>query len=176
MRSGYAPKGEVLHVLAALTPENRLACEVSLATGLRINDVLSLKPKKIKKGRFTVHEEKTGKTKFVRLPVDLQKRCIAASGQHYVFEGRIDGKKHRTRQAVFKDLKRAATLFGCKAHISPHSMRKVYAVEQYAKYGDLKKVKKLHNHNDEAVTMIYALADIIDKKKNFRKLRKSEKA
>lgn len=167
MRSEYAPKGEVIHILAALQPLNRLACEISLFTGLRINDVLALKTEQVSKGRFTVREEKTGKTRLVYLPKELQARALACSGQHYVFEGRLNGKKHRTRQAVFKDLRRAADLFRIKNHISPHSMRKIYAVEEYRKYGNLKKVQRLLNHSDEAVTMLYALADRLGKRKNF---------
>lgn len=167
MRSEYAPKGEIIHILAALQPLNRLACEISLFTGLRINDVLALKTEQVSKGRFTVREEKTGKTRLVYLPKELQARALACSGQHYVFEGRLNGKKHRTRQAVFKDLRRAADLFRIKNHISPHSMRKIYAVEEYRKYGNLKKVQRLLNHSDEAVTMLYALADRLGKRKNF---------
>jgi len=53
MRSEWAPKGELEHILAGLSPENRLACEISLSTGLRINDVLALTPAKVKKQRFT---------------------------------------------------------------------------------------------------------------------------
>ena len=161
----------MLHILAALYPENRLALEISLATGLRINDVLALKPSKIIKGRFSVREEKTGKTKSVRLPVDLQKRALECSGQHFVFEGRLNGKKHRTRQAVFKDLKRVAKLFNLKLNITPHSMRKIYAVEEYNKTGSLTKVQRLLNHDNEAVTMLYALSDQLDKRKNFKKLK-----
>lgn len=167
MRSEYAPKGEVLHILAALKPQNRLACEISLFTGLRINDVLSIKTEQARKGRFTVREQKTGKTRLVYLPKELQALALACAGQHYVFEGRLNGRKHRTRQAVFKDLRRAADLFGIKKHISPHSLRKIYAVEEYAKYGSLKKVQKLLNHSDEAVTMLYALADRLGKRRNF---------
>ena len=170
MRSAWLPKGEILHILAALSPENRLACEISLATGLRVNDVLALKPEKVKKGRFTIREEKTGKTRFVRLPKELVDRAIACSGQHYVFEGRLNGRKHRTRQAVFKDLKKAQANFGIKANLCPHSLRKIYAVEQFEKSGcNLKKVQKLLNHDSEAVTMLYAMANIIDKRKNFKK-------
>lgn len=167
MRSEYAPKGEIIHILASLQPLNRLACEISLFTGLRINDVLALKTSQVQKGRFTVREEKTGKTRLVYLPKELQARALACSGQHFVFEGRLNGKKHRTRQAVFKDLRRSADLFRLKSHISPHSMRKIYAVEEYKKYGNLKKVQKLLNHNDEAVTMLYALADRLGKRRNF---------
>lgn len=43
MKSGYIPKGEAQHILAALQPANRLALELSLHTGLRIGDVLDLK-------------------------------------------------------------------------------------------------------------------------------------
>ena len=172
MRSEYAPKGEIVHLLAALMPENRLACEISLATGLRINDVLSLKTEAVKKRRFTVREEKTGKTKAVYLPADLQARALACSGQHFVFEGRLNGKQHRTRQAVFKDLRRVSNAFLIKKHISPHSLRKIYAVEEYKKYGDLQRVKKLLNHNSEAVTMLYAFANELSKRKSFTKSRK----
>lgn len=172
MRSEWAPKGEILHILAALTPQNRLACEVSLCTGLRINDVLALKPQQVAKGRFTVREEKTGKTRLVRLPKELRDRCVQNSGQHFVFEGRLNGRQHRTRQAVFKDLNRVARLFGTKKHITPHSLRKVYAVEEYAKHGDLKRVQKLLNHSSEAVTMLYAMANVVHTRK-FTKSRKS---
>lgn len=168
MRSDWIPKGEMVHILASLQPENRLACEVSLATGLRINDVLAMTPSKVRKQRFTVREEKTGKTKTIRLPKELLNRCLACAGQHYVFEGRIDGRKHRTRQAVFKDLKKSAKLFGLKENITPHSMRKAYAVDEYEKSGcNLKKVQKLLNHDSEAVTMLYAMANIVGKKKRF---------
>lgn len=167
MRSEYMPRGEIVHLLAALQPKNRLACEISLFTGLRINDVLALKTEHAQKGRFTVREEKTGKTRTVRLPADLQRRALNCAGQHFVFEGRLNGRKHRTRQAVFKDLRRVARLFGVREHISPHSLRKVFAVEEYSKYGDLARVKKLLNHNEEAVTVLYAMADRICRRKTF---------
>lgn len=168
MRSEWIPKGEFEHILAGLMPENRLACEVSLITGLRINDVLALTPEKVRKQRFTVREEKTGKTKFVRLPKEIVNRCLACAGQHYIFEHRINGRKHRTRQAVYKDLRRVADLFKVKQNITPHTARKVYAVEEFeSSGGNLKKVKKLLNHSNEAVTMIYAMANVLSKKKNF---------
>ena len=165
MRSEWVPKGECQHVLAALMPENRLACELSLATGLRINDVLSLKTEQLKNQRFTIKEQKTGKTRSVYIPADLYRRILAVSGKIYVFEHRLDGKKHRTRQAVFKDLKRAAAAFRVSENVTPHSLRKIYAVCEYEKNHDLKRVQKLLNHADEAVTMIYAMANIVRRRK-----------
>lgn len=167
MRSEWKPKGELEHILSALMPENRLALELSMITGLRINDVLALKPEQVKKKRFTIREEKTGKTRRVYIPKEYLDRCIAVSGQHYVFEHRLNGREHRTRQAVFKDLKKVCRLFRVKENIAPHSMRKAYAVEEFKRHGDLKKVQKLLNHSNEAVTMVYAFADVLERRKKF---------
>lgn len=170
MRSEWIPKGDFEHILSALTPENRLACEVSLATGLRIGDVLALTPDKVRKQRFTIHEQKTGKSRTIRLSNDLVSRCLACSGQHYIFEHRINGRNHRTRQAVFKDLKRVSKLFGVHKNITPHTARKVFAVEEFEQSGgNLQRVKQLLNHSDEAVTMLYAMANIVGKRRNFCK-------
>ena len=106
-----------------------------------------------------MQESKTGKRRVVRLTKDLKERCAAFSGSLYVFPGRLDGRKPRSRQAVWKDLKRVARLMRLDVNLTPHSMRKVYAVEQYHKDGDLKRVQRLLNHSSEAVTMIYAMAD-----------------
>lgn len=161
MRSGYIVREELSHVLGALMPANRLICEISAATGLRVGDVLALKTEQVESGRrFSVHEQKTGKVRRVYLPEDLHKRALRMAGHRYVFEGRLDGRAHRTRQAVYKDLMRAAGLFRLKEHISPHTCRKVWAVNAYkASGGDLKRVQKLLNHESEAVTIIYAMAD-----------------
>ena len=147
------------HVLAALMPANRLAIQVSLATGLRIGDVLEIKTQDLVKGCRTVREGKTGKARRVRLPKQLQEEIMCQCGHIYAFPGRSDGKRHRTRQTVYKDIRRAADAFRLRAHISCHTARKCFAVEQYHKYHDSKQVQKLLNHSNEAVTLIYIMAD-----------------
>lgn len=143
---------------------NRLAILTSLCTGLRIGDVLALKSSDLLKERFTVKEEKTGKSRRIRLPKQLRDDLLKQAGRYYVFEHRCDPKKHRTRQAVNKDIKRACELFRVKhLNISPHSARKIYAVKQYRKSCDIKRVQALLNHSNESVTLIYALADELSK-------------
>lgn len=160
IRSDYINIDSFNHILSALMPENRLALLVSLSTGLRIDDVLHLKSEKLLKERFTVKEMKTGKAKRVRLPKALRDELLKRSGRFYVFENRLDPKKPRTRQAVFKDLKRACELFRVKGvNLSPHSARKIYSVEQFGRLGSVKKVQELLNHSNEAVTMLYAMSD-----------------
>ena len=86
----------------------------------------------------------------------------AQAGRLWVFEGGRDWRKHRTRQAVYKDLMRAARLFRVRlggAHIGTHTARKIYAVERYHRTGSIEAVRQLLGHEREAVTMLYALAD-----------------
>ena len=93
---------------------------------------------------------------------------LKIAGRYYCFEHRINPKKHRTRQAVFKDLRRSAKAFRVSAHVSTHSLRKIYAVDYFKRNGNLKKVQKLLNHSSEAVTMLYAMADKIKSPKKPR--------
>lgn len=46
-----------------------------------------------------------------------------------------------------------------KENLGPHSARKIFAVDLYHRTGDLEAVRKALNHTDQAVTMLYALAD-----------------
>ena len=70
---------------------------------------------------------------------------------------------------MWKDLKRAAALFRVKENITPHSARKEFAVEEYQRSGqDLQRIKRLLNHRSEAVTMLYAMANVTRKKRDFK--------
>ena len=162
MKADYCEKNFFMIVLLALTLENRLAVLVSLYTGLRISDVLNLKTEQIRKQRFSVRELKTGKVRHIRLSNELLDDLLAISGKIYVFSNRMDYRKPRTRQAVYKDLKRACELLRISKtmKITPHTARKIYAVNlRYDDKMDLKKIQGLLNHSSEAVTMIYAMAD-----------------
>lgn len=170
MRAGWLRTPELEHVLAALMPGNRLVLEVCLSTGLRVSDALGLKTAALEKaakgnGRLTVRELKTGKNRRVRIPMELLYRCMDCAGRVYVFEGRFDRLRHRTRQAVWKDLHRAARLFRLDVHVSPHSTRKAWAVDEYHRTGSLRRVQAEMNHSDPAITALYAMADSLEKRK-----------
>ena len=168
MRADWVDPAVLEHILAALTPENELVMRVALATGLRVGDVLSIKTSQIVRGRrFTVREQKTGKTRRVYIPEFLYTGMLRTMGRYYVFEGRTDPRKPRTRQAVWKDLRRAAKLFRISeaVTISPHTARKVYAVDAYQRSGSAAAVQRMLNHGDEAVTMLYIMADEVTRRK-----------
>lgn len=162
--------GDIMsHVLAALTPENRLAITVSLLTGLRIGDVLSIRTRQLRQESFVVVEEKTLKRRAVRLPFKLRSEIMCYAGKVYAFPHRTDPLKHRTRQAVYKDIVRAAKAFRCRGTISCHTARKIYAVSEYKKDFSAARVRRLLNHSSEAVTMIYAIADELTERKLKKK-------
>ena len=157
MTAEYLVNKEMEHVFAALMPENRLVCRVCVATGLRVGDVVELRTEQLAQ-QFWITEKKTGKRRRVNLKADLLTDLKAHAGKEWVFPGR-DAKKHRTRQAVWRDVKRAAKAFRLPQNVSVHSLRKVYACDLLNNSkGDMKRVQKALNHSDAATTMIYVMA------------------
>ena len=168
MKTEYLLHREVEHVLAALMPVNRVVMRVCIHTGLRVGDVLALRTDQIAP-RFWVTEQKTKKRRIVGLPADLLADMRKIAGKKYVFEHSNNPERHRTRQAVWKDVKRAARAFRLPQNVAPHSARKVYAVDLLAKYGDIAKVQRALNHSGPSVTMIYAMADQLYRQKYHKK-------
>lgn len=165
MRSEWIDEATLDLVLAAMMPGNALAMEVSIATGLRIDDVLSLKTETVQRtARPYVRDSKTGKMHRIYIPTELRARMLAQAGRVYIWEHRTDWTRHRTRQAVYKDVRHAAAVFErtgrLRAHVSPHSGRKVAAVRAY-KRGGLSAAAALLNHDEghPLVTLLYALSD-----------------
>lgn len=159
MKTDYLLHREADRVLAALTPVNRAACKVALHTGLRIGDVLKLRLDQLKPV-FSVVEAKTGKRRRVGLTAELlaEVRQFSRHPHIWAFPGR-DSSKPLTRQAVWKDVKRAGRAFRLPQNVAPHSFRKIYAVDLLAKYGDVKRVQRALNHRDAVTTYIYAMSD-----------------
>ena len=165
MRSEWVEDDTMRLILAAMMPANALAVECSLYTGLRIDDVLALKTEKVRRtARPYVRDSKTGKTHRIYLPAELRERMLAQAGRVWVWEHRLDWRLHRTRQAVHKDMKQAAQVYKrsgrLRAHVSPHSARKVAAVKAYKKGGlEAAQALLVHDTGHPTVTLIYALAD-----------------
>lgn len=145
-------------MFAALTPANRLVCRVCVSTGLRVGDVVALRTDQIGR-QFWITEAKTGKRRRVNLTDDLLNQLRAQAGREWVFQGSRSSSKHRTRQAVWYDVKRAAKAFRLPQNVAPHSLRKVYAVDLLKRCkGNVGRVKRALNHSDMATTMIYVMA------------------
>lgn len=167
-RSSWVSDDVMGLILAAMLPENRLAVEVSLATGLRISDVLALKTEVVKRTqRPYVTDSKTGKTHRVYLPAELRQRMLQQAGKVWVWPGRLKPlEEHRTRQAVYKDMRQAVQVMRRAQHVqrgqnvSPHSARKCAAVRVYHRGGyDAAAALLQHDQEHPLVTLLYALSD-----------------
>lgn len=163
VRTDYIDGQELELVLALLMPQNRLICQLAISTGLRIGDVCSLRTEQLIQ-RPTITEAKTGKSRRIYIPADLLRRIKAQAGDAWAFPGAKEGQ-HKTRQAVWADIKRAAKACRCPQNIGPHTLRKVYAVRRFQATGDLGAVQKALNHDDVGVTMLYAMADHLSRQK-----------
>ena len=145
-----------------MTYENVLALRVALETGLRIDDVLSLRADQIVRRTIYGKAEKTDKPYRKTISAELAKRLASLTPNKggYIFPHRLDPAKHRTRQAVWSNMKKAAALMGFKLNVAPHSARKTYAVEMFKDKG-LEQTQKELQHDRISTTMLYAFSDML---------------
>lgn len=163
----YLLNREVLRVLAALMPQNQLIVRLVLHTGMRISDALELRTDQLKPTGWYV-EKKTGKRRRYGIPRPLLEEIRAQAGPVWAFPGQAPGR-HKTRQAVWADVKRAARAFRMPQNVGTHSFRKAYAVGLMEKYGDIRRVQRNLNHSSPSVTAVYAMADVLLERRLRRK-------
>ncbi len=174
MTTEYLFERELEHVIAALMPQNQLIVRLMLHTGMRLSDALCLKTQDLSSsGWYT--EGKTKKRRRYGIPRPLLDEIREQAGKEWAFPGRRYGT-HKTRQAVWKDIKRASIAFRLPQNVGAHSMRKVYAVELMKKYGNLERVQKNLNHAYSSVTAIYAMSDmLLERKLKARERRRAKR-
>lgn len=154
--------------------ENGLALRVCVETGLRIGDALKIKGEDIDGRTLNFIAEKTGKKGRKELSSQLARELkrLSTKPTSYIFRGR--GKSgHRTRQAVYIDLKKACERLGVEGQISPHSARKSYAVEIFHNNG-LNAVQKELQHRNVSDTFLYCLSDMFVPKNSKTKKEDTE--
>lgn len=158
MKSKYLDNVEVKKLRSAMSGEEWLPFWVSLETGLRVGDVVKLKPRDLQKDGIHYTAEKTGKKGIASISQALRKELEKRKGK-YIFPSSRSKQGHITRQAVWLRVKRAGERAGIDLEgVSPHAMRKAFAVELYRKKG-FKVVQQALQHANAATTEIYSFAD-----------------
>lgn len=136
-----------------------LPLAVSLETGLRVGDVVKLRRANLQPDGLHYRAQKTGKAGKAKISSGLRKQLEAGRKGKWLFPSPYKSGAHITRQCVWARVKRA-----CKAQnidpegVSPHSMRKVFAVELYRDRG-FRAVQEALQHSNGATTEIYSYAD-----------------
>ena len=146
-----------------MTRDNALALEVAEATGLRIGDVLKIEKKALKSpDTITYKAQKTGKKGEKKITPELFDRLERSGNMRWCFPSPRNGRKKRTRQAVWADMHKLKKR-GEGRVPSPHSARKAYAVRLAFEKGIAAVgVELQHTHQD--TTMIYAMADVLEER------------
>lgn len=173
MRTDYIKPKVYQKIYMIMQYENALALRLSLETGMRISDVLSLKPEQLQGRTITFTAQKTEKKDEKVISADLAKRLRQISDKNFIFVGRF-GDKPRTRGAVWKDVKKASKLLKLTENVACHSARKTYAVELY-KVDGLGAVQKELQHDRIDTTMTYAFADLLSEPQRSEELFDADK-
>lgn len=153
MKSDIITLEEFKKIKKLLQPANALALETAAKTGLRIGDVLQLKTDNINDNLIHYVAQKTGKSGTAKIPQGLKTRLLNNAVNGWLFPGR-NPKKHRTRQAVFTDMTKAAKRLNLQHHATPHSTRKLFAVETLNKKGFNATMQALQ-HSNPNITRLY---------------------
>lgn len=160
MKSEYIDGRQWQTLLGSMTGYNRLAIAVSLATGMRIGDVLHLTTDQIGDGAIEYTAAKTGKHARVECSEKLCTALRANAVDGVCFPSRKGSNTpFRSRSAVWYDVRKAAKLAGLVPHVTPHSARKTFAVDYCHKRG-FNAVKEVLQHKYDSTTEIYAYSDL----------------
>jgi integrase/recombinase XerD len=156
---------EVVRLIEAVdAPMPRMALLTAYATGLRITELVALKPQHIDSARMVVHVDngKGQKSREVPLSEVLLQQLRdywrfdrpKVEDSPWLFPGRFAAKPmHITViQVACQRARRAA---GITKHATPHSLRHSYATHLLEAGVDLRTVQVLLGHSDLSATAIY---------------------
>ena len=153
-------KNEVKAIIEA-TDNIKHKCILSLlySGGLRIGELLNLKPSDINSERMVIRVEnaKGGKDRYTLLSSsaleDLRTYYKLHKPQEYLFEGLKGGQYGST--SVRKILKKACHIANIKRKVTPHTLRHSFATHLLEQGTDLRSIQTLLGHNNINTTEIY---------------------
>ncbi|MFI3211421.1 MAG: tyrosine-type recombinase/integrase [Peptostreptococcaceae bacterium] len=148
--------------LQGTSNRNYVIYSIGTQTGLRIGDIINLKIDDIKGNFLNVVEQKTKKTKNIKLTSKLKSilnNYIKGLKGSYLFPSRQNTKMSVRRvQQIFKEL---ATKLNLEQNFNTHSLRKTYAYDIYTKSNNNLELTMLAlNHSSQAMTIKYLGIDM----------------
>ena len=153
-QKGFTYKDEygVKHIFR---PNKQLAMAFILQAnlGLRISDVLKLKPSTFKNDKLEVIEKKTGKLQYRTINRNLKELIY-----EYALENNIKSNDYLIQVKVRAIQKQLAIIVNYLnlTNISSHSFRKLFGVTVYNKTnGNIELLKELFNHSNISTTQRY---------------------
>lgn len=144
---------------------DRAMLEILYATGLRVSELVGLRPEQINLNQGVVRVlGKGGKERLVPVGEDALAWMARyrSQGRESLLKGRVCPQVFvsrkgggMSRQAFWYRLRQYALQVGIRGHLSPHTLRHAFATHLVNHGADLRVVQMLLGHSDLSTTQIY---------------------
>lgn len=159
MRSDYIEEAGFWRLYAGLAEPYKLVCELMIETGLRVGDAVSLLVSDLENNAKI--EEKTDKVRHFYVSSHLRDKLLRNAKGPFVFPSTRSVTGHLARGSVARAMKRERSGKREKRRVSPHTCRKIYAVNLFRETGSLERVQHALQHENLATTILYCFSDKI---------------
>ena len=152
---------EVLRLIGVIrNPKHALLIMLTYSAGLRVSEIVSLKPEDIdmERGMIHIRSAKGSKDRYTTLSAYAME---ALKNYYRVYKPKVwvfpnyHEEEHLTTRTAEKILEKASENAGINKHISIHSLRHSFATHLLEDGTDLRYVQELLGHSSPNTTMIY---------------------
>lgn len=164
--AAYIPADRLDEIRERLSARDQLITDLLRATGYRLDDIMWARVWQLRAQPVALRERKTGKLRTVQLPEALHLQLGAAfasrSAMAYAWRAlRAGGRRKQHRTTYWRHFVAAVRACGyADCGYTPHSLRKVYAVEAFRRTHSLRAVQADLGHAYIGTTAIYALSSL----------------
>ncbi|MDD6388252.1 MAG: tyrosine recombinase [Bacilli bacterium] len=163
-----------IEVLDHISARNKAMLELMYASGLRVTELINLKPNDVDLENNTVRTMGKGKKERI-IPIgDYATFAV----KNYLYNYRPDNKKcdylflnnhynQMTRQGFFKVMKKLLLEKGINIKFSPHTLRHSFASHMLSNGADLRTIQELLGHSNISTTEIYLYVNSKEIRKNY---------
>ena len=163
-----------IEVIDHISARNKAMLELMYASGLRVTELINLKPNDVDLENNTVRTMGKGKKERI-IPIG---DYATVAVKNYLYNYRPDNKKcnylflnnhynQMTRQGFFKVMKKLLLEKGINIKFSPHTLRHSFASHMLSNGADLRTIQELLGHSNISTTEIYLYVNSKEIRKNY---------
>ena len=163
-----------IEVIDHISARNKAMLELMYASGLRVTELINLKPNDVDLENNTVRTMRKEKKERI-IPIG---DYATVAVKNYLYNYRPDNKKcdylflnnhynQMTRQGFFKVMKKLLLEKGINIKFSPHTLRHSFASHMLSNGADLRTIQELLGHSNISTTEIYLYVNSKEIRKNY---------
>ncbi|MGD9276083.1 MAG: tyrosine-type recombinase/integrase [Candidatus Pacearchaeota archaeon] len=152
-------KEQTIKIIQSIeNPKHKIMIKLMYASGIRVSELLNLKPNNIDIERkiIVVRQGKGAKDRIMLFPNNLEKELLTyllkESPKNYLFES--NRRKKYSPKTIEKIIEKAS-IKAIQKKIRPHVLRHSFATHLLEQGIDLRKIQKLLGHKNLRTTQIY---------------------